>query len=392
MPCTINGKFKSFRFSMPDIPQCIVGSNLPQFIRTVIDDDVKSLRGIKSNLNSTFDVVLKALLTQRNNVAAINLHKEILLRIFRMVASEWTYESLISISHTCAYWRETCLANASLWNFVDLSRTPPAVVEEFLLRSKDSLLVVKTDLRVTEPHEGDCRCLTVKDQINMITQHSARIRYLCVLVSDEEGIQSLLPDSEPVPAFPKLNTFSIEAENLACLGAGWFDAPLLEDLRLVEVRPFWSQGFGAKLIRLSIVMHSDEDPTVDDDGTDIFEVFEDSPFLEELTIVHTQPLMPKCVSRSISGQKPLPLQHLRRLHLELPSSDLISILSSITTSKELEMVLITSSDSRSTPPISSESARLLPSDPRCVPCLSRVLCLHLDIAAFVLEGFSHPLL
>ncbi|PSR81920.1 hypothetical protein PHLCEN_2v6215 [Hermanssonia centrifuga] len=139
-------------------------------------------------------------------------------------------------------------------------------------------------------------------------------------------------------------------------------------------------------------MHSDEDPNVDDEGTDIFEVFKDSPFLEELTIVHTHPLMPKCVSRSISGQKPLPLQHLRRLHLELPSSDLISILSSITTSKELETVLITSSDSRSTPPISSESARLLPSDPRCVPCLTRVLCLHLDIAAFVLEGFSHPLL
>ncbi|PSR81921.1 hypothetical protein PHLCEN_2v6216 [Hermanssonia centrifuga] len=178
----------SSRFSMPDISQCLVGGNLPQFIRTVIDDDVKSLRDIKSNLNSTFDVVLKALLTQRNNVAAINL-----LRIFRMVASEWTYESLISISHTCAYWRETCLANASLWSFVDLSRTPPAVVEEFLLRSKDSLLVVKTDLRVTEPHEEDCRYLTVKHQINVITQHSARIRYLYVLVSDEEGIQSLLP-------------------------------------------------------------------------------------------------------------------------------------------------------------------------------------------------------
>ncbi|TRM55998.1 hypothetical protein BD626DRAFT_576232 [Schizophyllum amplum] len=131
---------------------------------------------------------------ERNIQSPINrLPPDLLLRIFNVLRPTYSeyrprrprgyLKQWIAVSLVCRYWRDACLASASLWATVDMCGAPFAAAQQFVERSADAPLQL---------FYAQQRNITDDDKIildGIVTHHSRRVEQLHIVTGEEIPVE-----------------------------------------------------------------------------------------------------------------------------------------------------------------------------------------------------------
>ena len=102
---------------------------------------------------------LRTLRSQRNTVAVVHMKlaptneaqlSPLLLSIFQLATEHGRdFGTLLSISHSCSFWRNVCLVNGDLYRYIDITTTPLPIADLFAKRSSKPF-----SLTLHQSHEG----------------------------------------------------------------------------------------------------------------------------------------------------------------------------------------------------------------------------------------------
>lgn len=316
---------------------------------------------------STLQQSVVGLKSRRNNEAIINtLPKRNLEYIFD-IAGEGGYDHqcITRISWACAVWRDICLTSSSLWRRIDLTRIPPPIASLFTERNK------------TIPFD-----LTVVDRGSMNSVDET----FCI---DQEDFIRVLNMQLQIPttlfASRKLDTKFLEVLSLRPAQDG---SPRPDDCRIADIfgtcprlrhlsldgilLPSMSNAYD-QLQMLKIAL-----PSVIADSFDILSILRRSPALQVLCLsVPDGSRMFGSVTRLRTEL--IPLLQLRQLTLELRSSNILHIMSSIITGPSLSLHLKATS---------FRESDILPLDVRCLPCIPITEKLRIDRLSQKIEMYQ----
>ncbi|TCD62395.1 hypothetical protein EIP91_006949 [Steccherinum ochraceum] len=325
------------------------------------------------------------------------LPEDVLLEIFGWAAltvHKRRSDVAINVSRTCRRWRTIALISPSLWTTFQLHKLSEH--EADLHRSRSGGLPVTVLLTDSSMPRSTVPWHTTRYGQD---EQVARLTFCKSLIGRLRTLQLDLHESDKVPlwlqreAAPHLETLDISydshtdahPESSLELGSLLKDgAPELRSLSLKSVYAPWSSlARATKLSKLTMVFPSPHmlASVRSMKATAILKFLRSCRELTELSLgcrvaLVDLPVLPRDV---------IELKLLKRLKLELTVSDAAFLLHCIATRKHklTELKLVCWIDQR---PSFQGCSLLLPSDPRCLPCLTRLRTLSVDVPAQRIEG------
>ncbi|GBE78552.1 hypothetical protein BKA93DRAFT_89420 [Sparassis latifolia] len=281
-----------------------------------LDIDIEKMEATLTQVNIAMQRTMRNVRHRRNYQTAINrLPVEVLCQIFSH-ANEGRVRAKLSISHTCAFWRDVAIDYPHMWTSIDLnSVSRPEFVPDILGRAKGLPLQLQYyDWEQLDQATVD-RCAELMHNTEQLKLRvgTKYMRHSGTWLADQPApiLRCLeIAMSGGIAIFPRL--FGNEK-------------PCLMELTLTNCRLAWSPRLYVGLTKLKIRSHyvmQSSDPS----DRDIRQVFKDSPNLEELELVNCGPVHDSEVSEI---PKVTPLPRLRILRLRLHVSDVSFILSAI---------------------------------------------------------------
>lgn len=270
--------------------------------------------------------VLHEVKRARNTHSPINrLPPELLLRIFDVIRptfpeyrprrpkaylAQWGAVTLV-----CRYWRDVCLASASLWSTIDLCSAPFAAAQQFIERSAD----IPLQLFYAHPRDFKDEDKAVLEDI--ITHHSRRVEQFHLLTYEEIPVEVYHIFRHAMPRLRSL-TISIQSGyNSGTELPTLFDSdmPLLRKLVIRRCSP-WTNNHFRNLTHLALYdIPESVRPSVDA----LLDLVAASPDLEELILIDAAlDVEPDAATPSADAEQPpiVELPHLHTLQIgEFPS-------------------------------------------------------------------------
>ncbi|KAJ3489931.1 hypothetical protein NLI96_g1794 [Meripilus lineatus] len=302
------------RYSRRGVPSLEIG-------RARIDNEIRQVADALDLLTNTTICTLRS---QRNSLASVSLlaqenrsHQQSPLAAIFEIAAEGgrDFRTLLSISHSCSYWRKVCIETEALYRFIDVSVMPVTLAEHFLTRSPTPFILlyrqsVFTGMLELSPNES--RALTFcRDKISRARE--AHFSFSRI---------PLWLHSMPAPRLQKfvLNSSAryLPEVNPTILDTLFGDsAPQLRELSMTGSRILWSSKIyrGLRKLSISLEQFTISQPLSSRDG-DVLLILENSPFLEELSLQH--PPMRKDFPLA---RNPFDLPRLQSVSLDLVTSD-----------------------------------------------------------------------
>lgn len=376
------------RYSRRGVPSLEIG-------RARIDNEIRQVADALDLLTNTTICTLRS---QRNSLASVSLlaqenrsHQQSPLAAIFEIAAEGgrDFRTLLSISHSCSYWRKVCIETEALYRFIDVSVMPVTLAEHFLTRSPTPFILlyrqsVFTGMLELSPNES--RALTFcRDKISRARE--AHFSFSRI---------PLWLHSMPAPRLQKfvLNSSAryLPEVNPTILDTLFGDsAPQLRELSMTGSRILWSSKIyrGLRKLSISLEQFTISQPLSSRDG-DVLLILENSPFLEELSLQH--PPMRKDFPLA---RNPFDLPRLQSVSLDLVTSDVRYLLSAIMGPPSQRLQIRAYQLFYDTYGAPSPNVSIFPSDPRCSQCIGALKCLEVDLEGRVLRGWpgsrsGHP--
>lgn len=357
--------------------------------RIIIDNSISHMEKITENVLAKLQDAVTRLKSRRNNEAPINtLPETVLRRIFGLVGNNgYAHQCITTISWTCAIWRDICLRTPSLWHAIDLSNISPRIADMFFIRSQ----MLPLSLMAIDRGPYTKQILRQKEYEDFCVKHIDSVRELHLA----------LPMSLTWSSFRNLKPVLLEVLSLHFVqpANSWYwpkssivsgDGPAMEDI-LGECPRLWHLSLHGVLLpststaydhlrTLTVAL-----PSIVPGSLDIYSILKRSSLLEVLSI--SIPMKVAAFDDGETGKGDLiSLAHLRQLTLALPSIDISRILSNISTELPLRIVL------KDTGSPDVNIPEILPSDPRCLPCVADAekLCINRESWRIKMHRSSGP--
>ena len=319
-------------------------------------------------MTAVLDECQKALCTlrsQRNTAAAVHLlaptlddqlsESPHLLSIFQIAANHGRdFRTLLSISHTCSYWRKICLTNGDLYRCIDITTTPLSIAELFASRSSHpfSLTFLQNPETQLNPESFFAGNASAAREIHLS---------LCTIPSWLGAI----PANELnkfVAALP--HSYNYTSRVIETLFGNI--TPKLQELSLTGFRLAWNAKAYHGLKKLSISLQYPSPDDLASQGS-ILMILQNSPQLEELSVRH-----PPFSQTTTPVQSPIILPSLSNVNLELTVVDVFYLLTAIHGPPHQKLKI-------TIPPGSQfENLSVIPADPRCCQCVGALSRLEID--------------
>lgn len=198
---------------------------------------------------------IRTVKTRQNTLTPIGgIPEELLSNIFSECLGEWPtdgdyYKTLLAITHVCARWRSTALANACLWAFLDLAMGAE-FGKTFLERSQKVPISLKSVVEETEELASE-----EQEFLHAVLRDPRKLRRLTFKIPGREFDEMLPYLLEGMPVLTHFSFYNDSNEEFA-LPTPLFSnhAPRLETLSLHNVQISWTAPVFNGLTSLSLVM------------------------------------------------------------------------------------------------------------------------------------------
>ncbi|KAK7676383.1 hypothetical protein QCA50_020646 [Cerrena zonata] len=323
-----------------------------------------------SDMINSFKYAVANLKSRRNAEATINnLPEKVLVCIFDIVGnSGYNYRGITRLSWTCAMWRDICLRNPTLWRCIDLSLNAisPRILDLFVERNR----TIPRSVKIADP---DSLAFPSSSR-----DESRRKNYEAFIVREIDSIRDLalgwgIPNKWFVTTTVKLEPKLLEMLSIRCVHCTpTQESEYPEDRR---INNFFDQCPNLRYLSLdgillpsSSTIYNDlktlkiTSPTILPGTFDIISIIRRAPLLETLFLSISDGTSLFKIEEKVKLEEPVPVVNLKHLTLELPSADILYILSSLTVGSSTHISLKNTSTRSFTD--------ILPLDPRCLPCLS----------------------
>lgn len=363
----------------------------------VIASDEKLIRTLEQNFKEACKQARGQLGMQRNSLSTVNaLPEHIMLRIFQFAAAfddndhKHAQDILFCISRTCAYWRHVSFKTQSLWAHLNVSFMTGPVAALHRTRSENLPLTVVLRRASTSHYRPEWRYGSYLGQYDSYT---CRLAFCGLVISmvkeldlaleeDKNGRLPLWLTESRAPLLTMAKLVYHDPEGSAGDRTSWVltdllmgEKPCLTSLTLQNLFVPWTSLAQMKALT-TLHMHftaRDDDSALD---SGLFSFLKSCTKLRNLSLTCHDSLLelPELPS------SPIQLRKLSSLRLRLTSSDVSFILQSIATPKRMKTLSIFGHLINKRPKKGDRIIRL-PMDPRCLPCLTEVRRLHVDLSS-----------